>query len=125
MAEPKKVLVIDDERALAELLQVNLELEGFVVSKAYSGIEGLNKLPTEKPDIIMLDVRMPGLDGFEICRRLKADPATKDIPVIMLSAFAQQTDIQKGMDAGATDYVKKPFDVVKVVDLIKKILHVA
>ncbi len=125
MDQPKKVLVIDDERALAELLQVNLELEGFLVAKAHSGIEGLNKLPTEKPDIIMLDVRMPGLDGFEICRRLKADPATKPIPVIMVSAFAQQTDIQKGLDAGAADYVKKPFDVVKVVELIKKTLNIA
>ncbi len=125
MDQPKKVLVIDDERALAELLQVNLELEGFVVSKAFSGIEGLNKLPTEKPDIIMLDVRMPGLDGFEICQRLKTDPVTKDIPVILVSAFAQQTDIQKGLDAGAADYIKKPFDVVQVVQTIKKILNIA
>ncbi len=120
----KKVLVVDDEEYLLELVAVNLEPAGFEVIKAANGQEGLKKTITERPDLLVLDVRMPGLDGFEVCRQLKANPATKDIPVIFLSAYAQETDLKKGYSLGAEVYMKKPFDVEELVRTVKKILNV-
>jgi DNA-binding response OmpR family regulator len=122
METQKKVMVVDDEKSLAELLEVNLMFEGFQVTKAFSGVESLNKIPDEHPDIIILDVRMPGLDGFEVCRRLKASEETKNIPVVMVSAFAQEDDINKGLSVGAAAYVKKPFDITKLIETIRQIL---
>jgi DNA-binding response OmpR family regulator len=119
-----KVMVIDDEKSLAELLEVNLQFEGFSVTKASSGVEGLNIIENDHPDIIILDVRMPGLDGFEVCQRLKKNDETRHIPVVMVSAYAQEADIQKGLDAGAAAYIKKPFDVLHVVETIRKILKI-
>ncbi len=121
MTSPK-ILIIDDESTLVELLQVNFEFEGFSVSKAADGIEGQEKIRRELPDLILLDVRMPELDGFELCRRLKEDPATRDIPVVMVSAYAQQAQVERGLAAGAAAYIKKPFDVMELVETVKKIL---
>jgi DNA-binding response OmpR family regulator len=118
----KKVLVVDDEEYLVELLSVNLEVAGFNVVKAYDGEQGLKQTEAERPDIIILDIRMPGVDGFEVCRRLKADPTTKNIPIIMLSAYVQQADINKGLSLGAETYIKKPFDVQNLIDTVNQIL---
>jgi DNA-binding response OmpR family regulator len=117
-----RILVVDDEAALVELLAVNLELEGFQVARAHDGEEGLSAAVSERPDVVLLDVRMPGIDGFEVCRRLKESPATKDIPVIMVSAYAQPADVERGFLLGAADYVKKPFDVTELVPRIRAVL---
>lgn len=122
MGANKKVLVVDDEEFLVELLAVNLQPAGFNVIKAYNGEDGLKKTQDEKPDLVILDIRMPGMDGLEVCRRLKSDDKTRQIPVLMLSAFAQDKDIKKGLDAGAEDYVKKPFDVLDLLVKVKQML---
>jgi two-component system alkaline phosphatase synthesis response regulator PhoP/two-component system response regulator VicR len=106
---PKKILVADDEPYILMALTDAVEMEGYDCVTAVNGKEALQKAREERPDLIMLDIMMPYMDGFEVCRELKADPATRDIPVIMLTAKSQQVDIQKGKEAGADDYITKPF----------------
>jgi two-component system alkaline phosphatase synthesis response regulator PhoP/two-component system response regulator VicR len=106
---PKKILVCDDEPYILMALTDAVEMEGYECVTAINGKEALQKAREEHPDLIMLDIMMPFMDGYEVCRELKADPATRDIPVIMLTAKSQQLDIQKGKDVGADDYITKPF----------------
>ncbi len=105
----KKILVCDDEPYILMALTDAVEMEGYECVTAVNGKEALQKARETLPDLIMLDIMMPFMDGFEVCRELKADAATRDIPVIMLTAKSQQVDIQKGKDAGADDYITKPF----------------
>jgi len=105
----KKILVCDDEPYILMALTDAVEMEGYECVTAINGKEALQKARETLPDLIMLDIMMPFMDGFEVCRELKADATTRDIPVIMLTAKSQQVDIQKGKDAGADDYITKPF----------------
>ena len=105
----KKILVCDDEPYILMALTDAVEMEGYECVTAINGKEALQKARETLPDLILLDIMMPFMDGFEVCRELKADAATRDIPVIMLTAKSQQVDIQKGKDAGADDYITKPF----------------
>jgi len=105
----KKILVCDDEPYILMALTDAVEMEGYECVTAINGKEALEKARETHPDLIMLDIMMPFMDGFEVCRELKADPATRDIPVIMLTAKSQQVDIQRGKDVGADDYITKPF----------------
>ena len=105
----KKILVCDDEPYILMALTDAVEMEGYECVTAINGKEALQKARETHPDLIMLDIMMPYMDGFEVCRELKADASTRDIPVIMLTAKSQQVDIQKGKDAGADDYITKPF----------------
>ena len=119
----KRVLVVDDDRVIQQLLQVNLELEGYdVVATASDGREALDKIGTLKPDLVILDVMMPKMDGLEVCRHLKADPKLASIPVILLSARAQDLDIREGLDIGANAYLTKPFDPVELLDVVGRLL---
>ena len=104
------ILVVDDNEVNVELLVAILASEHYVVSTATDGFKALAKIAAEKPDIILLDVMMPGLDGFEVCRLIKADPMMADIPVIMVTALSAVDDLVKGFEAGADDFVNKPFD---------------
>ena len=105
----KKILVCDDEPYILMALTDAVEMEGYECVTAINGREALQKARETLPDLIRLDILMPFMDGFEVCRELKADASTRDIPVIMLTAKSQQIDIQKGKDAGADDYITKPF----------------
>src|ERR1700737_1418013 len=105
-----RILVVDDNEVNVELLVAILASEDYVVSTATDGFEALAKTAAEKPDIVLLDVMMPELDGFEVCRRIKADPTMADIPVIMVTALSHVDDLVRGFDAGADDFVTKPFD---------------
>ena len=105
----KKILVCDDEPYILMALTDAVEMEGYECVTAINGKEALQKAREALTDLIMLDIMMPFMDGFEVCRELKADATTRDIPVIMLTAKSQQIDIQKGKDAGADDYITKPF----------------
>jgi DNA-binding response OmpR family regulator len=119
----KRVLVVDDDRVIQQLLEVNLELEGYeVVATASDGQEALDKVAKLKPDIVILDIMMPKMDGMAVCRRLKADPETANIPVILLSARAQDMDIRDGLDIGANAYLTKPFDPVELLDVVGRLL---
>jgi len=106
---PARILVVDDDPTNVEVLTAWLESEHYVVSTAADGFEALAKIEAEKPDIILLDVMLPEMDGFEVCRRIKSDPATEHIPVIMVTALSDVDDLVKGFEAGADDFVTKPF----------------
>src|SRR5665213_2430225 len=101
------ILVVDDDPVIQKLLVVNFEMEGYVVVTALDGIEGLERVAERHPDLILLDVMMPRMNGIEVLQRLKGDAATAQIPVILLSAKAQSNDIAGGLDAGADDYITK------------------
>jgi len=116
------VLVVDDDRVIQQLLQVNLELEGYDVVTADNGHDALRLIKDLRPDLVLLDVMMPKLDGREVCRRIKADPSVASIPVIFLSARAQDMDINSGLDLGASAYLTKPFDPVDLLEAVGRVL---
>ena len=119
----KRVLVVDDDRVIQQLLEVNLELEGYVVAgTAADGQQALDMAAKLKPDLILLDIMMPKMDGLEVCRRLKDDPKLAKIPVILLSARAQDFDVREGLDIGADAYLTKPFDPVELLDVVGRLL---
>jgi putative two-component system response regulator len=118
------VLVVDDEAANVDLLQVYLETEGYQVITAYQGEEALEKAFAHQPDLILLDVLMPGLDGFEVCRRLKADPRTQFVPVIIVTALRELKDRIAGAEAGADDFLTKPFDRVELLARVRNLLQI-
>ncbi|WP_300043208.1 phosphate regulon transcriptional regulator PhoB [uncultured Paracoccus sp.] len=109
------VLVVEDEGAQREVLRYNLEAEGFGVVMAENGDEALLLVAEEQPDLIVLDWMLPNVSGIEVCRRLKADPGTRPIPIIMLSARSEEVDRVRGLETGADDYVVKPYSVVELM----------
>jgi DNA-binding response OmpR family regulator len=113
-----KVLVVDDDPVIVELLRVNFEIEGFEVVSAADGWQGLDRVRADRPDVVLSDIMMPHMDGLEFVTRLKADRETQSVPVILLSAKAQNVEVQLGMDAGADDYVTKPFDPLELIDRV-------
>jgi len=117
-----RILVADDDPVIVRLLQVNFRLEGYDVETAAHGEECLQKARDLQPALILLDVMMPGVDGWEVARQLKEDDATKDIPVFFLSARAQDEDRRRGLELGVTDYVTKPFDPGELVGLVQRTL---
>ena len=121
----KVVLVVDDDATIRGLLQITLETEGFSVLTAADGVEGLERARSERPDLVILDIMMPGLDGLQVCHTLKSEAPTQDIPIVLLSAKAQSHDIELGMRVGANDYVTKPPDLVGLVNTVRTLLGVA
>ncbi len=117
------VLLVDDDPVILKLLQVNFEMEGFHVSTAQDGVEGLEKARAERPDIVLLDIMMPRMDGLEVTKALKGDPETSGIPIILLSAKAQAADIQAGKETGADDYMTKPFDPLELLERVNQLLE--
>lgn len=109
------VLVVEDEGAQREVLRYNLEAEGFSVVMAENGDEAILLIAEEQPDLIVLDWMLPNVSGIEICRRVKADPQTRQIPIIMLSARSEEVDRVRGLETGADDYVVKPYSVVELM----------
>ena len=121
-AEKKKVLVVDDEFHITTLLQVALESEGYEVMVANNGVEALELVELKTPDIILLDINMPRMDGWTVCERLKSDERTKPIPIIIVTAYVQPEHREKSFKVGANDFVEKPFDVVNLLAKIAKFL---
>jgi DNA-binding response OmpR family regulator len=117
-----KILIIEDDISTSQFLSYTMEREGYQPITALDGIDGLKKALAEKPDLIILDVMLPGLDGFELCPRLRAYPATADIPVLILSAKAQDADKSAAFKVGANYYIVKPADPAKIVDVVKNML---
>ncbi|MFH1681711.1 MAG: response regulator [Candidatus Eisenbacteria bacterium] len=120
----KKILVVDDEVYILHILDFSLGAEGYEVLTAADGEEALRVARTEKPDLIVLDIMMPKVDGFEACRRLKADPETSPIPVILLTAKGREVDRQMGMEVGADDYIVKPLSPIRLIEKIENYLNV-
>ena len=119
---PATILVVDDDPVIQRLLTVNFEMEGYRVTTAGDGVDGLAQIAADRPDLVLVDVKMPRMDGLEVVRRLKADDRTSAIPLILLSAKAQSTDISAGMDSGADDYVTKPFDPLELLDKVAALI---
>ncbi|MGQ9693970.1 MAG: response regulator transcription factor [Thermodesulfobacteriota bacterium] len=119
MNQPK-ILIIDDEVDLVETIRFPLELEGYQVLVAYQGEEGLQLARKENPDLIILDLMLPKIDGYKVCRFLKFDEKYKHIPIIMLTARSQEKDRLLGKETGADEYITKPFDLDDLFNKIKK-----
>ena len=117
------ILIVDDEEDVLELIRFNLSKEGYGTETAGSGEEALAKVKIKIPDLILLDLMLPGIDGLEICKRVKADSKTEHVPIIMITAKGEETDIVTGLELGADDYVTKPFSPKVLVARVRRILH--
>ena len=118
----KRILICDDDPVILRLLQVNLELEGYEVLLAHHGEEAIEVASQGNPDLIVLDIMMPRLDGYQTMQKLKAGESTSDIPVLFLSAKAQQSDIERGQEQGVAGYLTKPFDPSELLEVIENLL---
>ncbi|MDP8229657.1 MAG: response regulator [Candidatus Gorgyraea atricola] len=123
MTDKKTILIVDDEDDLRSMLKFRLEAVNYEVSEAIDGQEGLNKARTENPDLIVLDLMLPRMDGYKVCRMLKFDEKHKHIPIIMFTARATDKDKKVGEEMGADAYITKPFEPKVLVDKIKELLE--
>ena len=119
----KKILVIEDDPSTLWLLQYTLEREGYQVLTASNGLEGLRKAQNEEPDLVALDLMLPGIGGFEICRRLRAEPQTAELPILILSAAVREMDNGTRLKVGADDYISKPWHRLELVTKIATMLE--
>jgi DNA-binding response OmpR family regulator len=118
----KKILVIEDDPATSRLVDYTLRHEGFKVITAFNGLEGIRKANEEAPDLVILDVMLPGMDGFEICHRLREQPSTAKLLILMFSAKAQEIDKNTGLKVGADDYLSKPAAPADIINRVNKLL---
>ncbi len=118
-----KIMVVDDEPQILTLVKIMFEMKGYQVSEAKSGAECLRKLKNEKPDLILLDIMMPGEDGWEILKEIKKDKETKDIPVVMFSVRTSKDSIKKSLEYGADAHINKPFDLDYLLNQVKSLLE--
>jgi two-component system alkaline phosphatase synthesis response regulator PhoP len=118
----KKVMVVDDEPYIARVIKFKLEQEGYTVVSANDGITGLEKIRQEKPQLVLLDVMMPGLSGYEVCQKIKADAELAGIPVVFLTAKGQERDREQGLAIGASDYITKPFSPNRLLELVRTMI---
>ncbi len=123
MSEAKEtILVVDDHKTVGLLMEAVLNLKGYHVLNAQSGAHGLELVRNEKPVLIFLDIMMPEMDGYQVCRELKADPATRDIPVVFLTARGAEGDLERGQEAGCDGYLTKPFKTMEILGEIRRFL---
>ncbi len=119
----RHVLAVEDEEDIREVVRYNLVKEGYRVSEAETGEEALKAARSDRPDLILLDLMLPGVDGLEVCRRLKRDPSTEGIPVVMLTAKGEESDIVAGLELGADDYITKPFSPKVLIARVRAVLR--
>ena len=117
-----RILAVDDEPNIVRLIQVNLERQGYQVETANNGAQALEKIRLSRPDLLVSDVMMPEMDGFELLSSIRRDPALEDLPVIMLTAKAQDRDVMEGYKRGADIYLAKPFNPLELITFVKRIL---
>jgi two-component system alkaline phosphatase synthesis response regulator PhoP len=120
---PKKILVVDDEKDIVDLIVYNLEKEGFITIKAYNGESALGLIKAQKPDLVILDLMLPGIRGIEVCKLIRKKPETETLPVIMLTAKGDQVDKILGLEMGADDYITKPFNVRELIARVRAVLR--
>ncbi|MGE0642530.1 MAG: response regulator transcription factor [Nitrospira sp.] len=119
----KKILIVEDERDILQLVKHYLEKEGLRATVAMTGLEALKRVAEDKPDLVVLDLMLPEMDGLEVCKRLRADPETAMVPILMLTAKAEESDTIVGLELGADDYVTKPFSPKTLVARVKALLR--
>jgi phosphate regulon transcriptional regulator PhoB len=120
---PKKILVVDDEKDIVEMIAYNLEKEGFAVAKAYDGNEALEIVRTKKPNLIILDLMLPGIQGLDVCRMVRTRYGKEAIPIIMLTAKSDDLDKILGLEMGADDYITKPFNIRELIARVRAVLR--
>jgi two-component system alkaline phosphatase synthesis response regulator PhoP len=118
-----RILVVEDDDDIAELIGYNLEREGYDVKRVESGEAALDRVAKERPDLVLLDLMLPKLDGLEVCRRLKAGAQTRDLPVVMVTAKGEESDVVAGLELGAEDYITKPFRARELVARVRAVLR--
>ena len=118
----KKILIVDDEPNLVKLLESRLKSNGYEVISASDGQQGLDRVRQDKPDLVILDLMLPKLHGYEVCKQLRADSVHKDIPIVMLTASGKAGDIQEGLNQGANAYIAKPFQPEALLGIIKALI---
>ena len=123
MAQNKNILVVEDDPDIKELISFNLSNQGHQVFEANNGELGIEKARKKLPDLILLDLMLPGIHGLDVCRIIKADQETKDIPIIMVTAMGQEEDIVKGLETGADDYITKPFSIKVLLARVSAVLR--
>jgi DNA-binding response OmpR family regulator len=121
--EKRKILLVDDEVDLVKTIKFSLELEGYKVLVSYNGEDALNQARKENPDLILLDIMLPKLDGYKVCRLLKFDEQYKHIPILMMTAKTQEKDKLMGKETGANEYITKPFDMEELMEKVKTYLN--
>ena len=119
----KEIFVVEDDEGILELLRYNLMREGFAVASAADGEDAVKAIPRKLPDLILLDLMLPGLDGLEVCRMLKKNPKTAQIPIVMVTAKGEESDIVAGLELGADDYITKPFSLKVLIARVRTILR--
>ncbi len=120
---PKKILIVDDEKDIVDLISYNLEKEGFATIKAYDGESALELVKAKRPDLVLLDLMLPGIRGLEVCKFIRKNPETEALPIIMLTAKGDQVDKILGFEMGADDYVTKPFNVRELIARVRAVLR--
>jgi two-component system, sensor histidine kinase and response regulator len=124
MTKKKSILIVDDDESLRKMLKMRLSFKSYKVSEAESGEEALKAIHKEKPDLILLDIAMPDMDGYEVCKLLKDNPGTKDIPIVFLTAIGGNIENKlQGLMVGGIDYIQKPFDGAELLERIEKIIN--
>lgn len=118
----KKILIVEDEESLLKLESILLSTRGYQVTGVKDGVTALQEIENNRPDLILLDIMMPGIDGFEVCRRIKENPSTAGIPVVMLTAKKSTADQNRGAEVGAEAYVTKPFKSGKIIEVIESLI---
>lgn len=117
----RKVLIVDDDPSISRLLAMALSSNGYEVFEALNGIKGYKVARREKPDVVLLDIMMPDVDGYEVFRRIKLDPTTNGIPIVFVSAKSSEEDINKGLSMGANAYITKPFEISSLLDKVREL----
>jgi len=121
--EQRKILIVEDEVSLLKLESILLTTRGYKVSGVTDGLKALEEIRKDMPDLVLLDIMIPGIDGFEVCRRIKADPVTANLPVVMLTAKKSSADHARGVEAGADAYITKPFKSAKIIEIVEELLR--
>ena len=122
MNKKKRILIVDDEEDIVSLIRMSLNLANFDTLEALSGRQALELLKKDKPDLILLDIMMPEMDGYEVCRQIKRNRKLKKVPVVMLTAKGQKNDAEEGLESGADDYIIKPFDPYELGERVREML---
>ena len=120
--ENHHILIVEDEESLLKLESILLSSKGYKVTGVRDGLAALSEIEKCRPDLILLDIMMPGIDGFEVCRRIKGNPDTRDIPIVMLTAKKSAADQARGTEVGADAYITKPFKSLRIIDVISGLL---
>lgn len=120
--ENHHILIVEDEESLLKLESILLSSKGYKVTGVRDGLAALSEIEKSRPDLILLDIMMPGIDGFEVCRRIKGNPDTRDIPIVMLTAKKSAADQARGTEVGADAYITKPFKSLRIIDVISGLL---